>query len=790
MDNIVHPQKRMDVKKVLELVIYRLIVLKHLLIKWNPPYPALGRGPFPYDTLNLDDVLVDLKLPASILEIKIPKYFVEDRKKEIDDRNKLVNAYYYNTRGTKPKVLQVDLLKFVSETLPLKLEDAIALIQKNERGRQGKKRAQLMKKLLKEEDNKSMFGIANPKPDEDPEVAALDIQRVWRSFHTRKQIREEEDEELIYIGMRHPPDVRTKKLIKDTINANRKRKVIQHNHEEEYKQSLDELKQKVKDEEGPEMREKMLDDRREWFLKQLETGVTPEDLSTYYDPPPPPDPDADKKKKQAAKQAAKPQPAAKKTAPAAKNKNEAPPPEMPKNLCEIVNTKEVADMNEKYHKDWDNNEFENKNFEQQYDPERAKGVVRPTVEEEVKEQVDNLMLLQLQNIKTVLDSKKKKKKKKGRKKKAKKPKKPKGKKLPGAKYCKGMENEQMLSILTEKEIIINYEKHTMDEFLGEMNYLGTMYQNSGLTEVYDANGDTRTAAIEPSLANIRQNLREYATLPLGCPTVKSQLTPEYNVKSIFLYGPHGSGKTMLAQAIATETGAMMMDISYDRIANCFPGKNGIMKIMHMIFQVAREPKWGPTVLYMEDLEVLYGAAKGKKKKQKKAEGRYKKALLKYLKTLDPVEQVIVIGCARQAWLIPEKNIKNVKALFEKTFYCPFPDYASMIEIWKSMIEKKLQHNLPKKFTVSNLARISTGYTAGAVQYAVDSTLTERRIYHIDGRPLLEKEFITSLAQYPLQYEDDYKKYHDFFRIISGVKEEELKELRRKEEEEQARKKRR
>lgn len=730
MDNIVHPQKRMDIQRVLEMVIFRLIVLKHLLVKWNPPYPPLGRGPFPYDNLNLDDVLVDLKLPASVLEIRIPRYFVEDRQKLINERNQLVNGYYNLHHGTQPPILQVDLLKFVSETLPMKLEDAISLLQKNERGRQGMKRAELMKKLLKDEDNKNQFGVG--KPDADPEVAALDIQRVYRSHAARKKIREEEYKELEYIGMRKPPDNRKKTLIKETKNANRKRIVLQNMHQANYENSLNEIKQKVKDDEGPEMREKFLDERREWFLKQLETGVTPNDLSTFYNPPPPPDPDAEDKKKKAKKEAAKKPPPKKeppKKAPAKKGKEEEPPPEMPKYLSEVAVTKDINDMAEKYHNEWENDEREKENFEQEYDIERAKNVVRPTVEEEVREQVDQLMLLQLANIKCVLDSKKKKKKKKGKKKKAKKPKKPKGKKLPGAKYCKNMEVDQMLSILVEKKIIINYEKHKMSEFLGEMNYLGTMYQTSGLTEP-DKNGDPRLCALEPTLANIRQNLREYATLPLGCQPVKDKLDPEYNIKSIFLYGPHGSGKTMLAQAIATETGAMMMDLSYEKLSTAFPGKNGILKVLHMIFQVGREPKWGPTVLYMEGIETLYGPAKGKKKKQKNAEKRIKTGLIKYLKTLDPGEQVILIGTALQPWIIPEKSIKALKNLFQKSFYCPFPDYPSMVEIWREMIEKKLNKNLPKRFTVSNLAKISTGYTAGAIQYAVDITLTERRIYHV------------------------------------------------------------
>lgn len=67
---------------VLELVIRRLLELKHELVKWNPPNidirlpPPAPEGPFPWDYVNLDDILVDLKLSPGILDIAVPRYVV------------------------------------------------------------------------------------------------------------------------------------------------------------------------------------------------------------------------------------------------------------------------------------------------------------------------------------------------------------------------------------------------------------------------------------------------------------------------------------------------------------------------------------------------------------------------------------------------------------------------------------------------------------------------------------------------------------------------------------------
>lgn len=64
---------------VLELVIRRVLELKHELVKWNPPnadvrLPAPApEEAFPWDFVNLDDILVDLKLSPDTLDITVPR---------------------------------------------------------------------------------------------------------------------------------------------------------------------------------------------------------------------------------------------------------------------------------------------------------------------------------------------------------------------------------------------------------------------------------------------------------------------------------------------------------------------------------------------------------------------------------------------------------------------------------------------------------------------------------------------------------------------------------------------
>lgn len=88
---MVHPQKRIFIKKTLETTITRICELKKDLVAFNP------RGNSIY--VHLDQLLFDLKYDPSIIEIPVPRYFKEDDRiyPEFDFKEKLDRG------GKKPK---------------------------------------------------------------------------------------------------------------------------------------------------------------------------------------------------------------------------------------------------------------------------------------------------------------------------------------------------------------------------------------------------------------------------------------------------------------------------------------------------------------------------------------------------------------------------------------------------------------------------------------------------------------------------------------------------------------
>jgi len=172
---MVHPQKRIFIKKVLESTICRICEIKKGLVNFNFREGSIY--------VHLDGLLFDLKYDPSVIEIPVPRYFKEDDQIPVDivfkekvdrggggkkkkgakkkGKGKKGKKKANDDDAPKKKVLSMNekeaqinnvlLSRFATDepveevaydpfTLDLEITSAIRLIQKNERGRQGRGR--------------------------------------------------------------------------------------------------------------------------------------------------------------------------------------------------------------------------------------------------------------------------------------------------------------------------------------------------------------------------------------------------------------------------------------------------------------------------------------------------------------------------------------------------------------------------------------------------------------------------------------------------------------------------
>ena len=84
----------------------------------------------------------------------------------------------------------------------MSVPEAIQLLQRHERARQGRLRAKLMEEIRKQEANVAEKA-SKAKADDtlSTAMAASKIQSIWKGALTRRRVRRQREEELAFIGM-------------------------------------------------------------------------------------------------------------------------------------------------------------------------------------------------------------------------------------------------------------------------------------------------------------------------------------------------------------------------------------------------------------------------------------------------------------------------------------------------------------------------------------------------------------------------------------------------------------
>lgn len=625
-DQMLQPQKRQDMRKALEACMGRMLEIRHWLVKLN-------RG---LDFVQLDDLLVDLKLTPDVLEVPVPRYFIEDRAKELNDRDKflqvLLEKYQQaNQQGaadagavvTSNSSKQGNSANAVSSGPPLLPEEAVAVIIRNERGRQARERTRLVasaKRSRAVEERRRQAGVALSKDE-----AVTKIQSMLRGCLWRNRVRQEANQELVFVGMKPQPV--DPKADPQAIEARhllaRKQQLLdpEHGTLRKYDDAVVSLKAKVLETEGEDMREAIQDKINAWFIanRNPQTGeypdLPPEEAggSKVILQPPLPSVEelladeaaaaADKSKKGGKPGAA----AAKKPAGKdAKGGGKGDAAAEGSGTAEVISSAFIPLIEgavAEYIGKWQERPAPGgASWEQQHDPELLKDELRPLVFEEVRQQVDEEMRTLLANLKELVAAeaaakagKKAKKKKGGKAKKGaggKKAKGGKGKKKNDPTADRSMES--LFAELASNGVLVSPPKVELADYLGGYSFMGATLEKAGIIP-------------DPSLAQIRQAVTEFAILPLGSQLAHERLP---HIKSLLLYGAPSTGKTMVAQAIAHLSGSCFFDLSPRNTDGHYPGK-AVAMLLHMVFKVAKT--MAPSVIYIDEVEKVFVSDKKKAK---------------------------------------------------------------------------------------------------------------------------------------------------------------------------------
>uniref|UniRef100_A0A8C6I316 IQ motif containing with AAA domain 1 n=1 Tax=Mus spicilegus TaxID=10103 RepID=A0A8C6I316_MUSSI len=740
-DQIVHPQKRMLIRKVLDGVMGRILELKNEMVE-------LEMTEFHY----FDDILQDLKLSPQQLDVPIPRYFLKERLEVIKGREKILARILTKCGLNLP-------VKYAAKSIAL--EEAVKLIQIAERARQGRLRALFMKQIFLQECRAKEMKLLGQRLL-DTKLAALQIQKVWRGFHQCKKTVKEREEEMVFLGMKPSPLFNE---VSDAIVQSKQvtnlRDEVQLKHEQDYQEALVNIKEDLKMLEGPDIKEHLQDQIRQWFIEcrnltgtfpdypneedggsaLIFSNKTPEQVMEDIIATQEEEEKLKKKKKKEDKENKGKKGKKEKKEKKVSLKEKAMKDEDEEWKMSPSLFLQLMEEGNSLYKDMWLNKDESWNFPQDYDPELIKEEKRKELEMEIRVQVDELMRQELKNLKLAVNremeipprQKKGKKKNKGGK----------GRRGKRGKKEKDLTAdrtiESLYQELVEEGLLIQALKVKLSDYIGEYSYLGTTL---------------RQVAIEPmpSLLDVRQLITLYGILPLGSAEVHERAPL---VKSLLLAGPSGVGKKMLVHAICTETGANLFNLSASNIAGKYPGKTGLQMMIHLVFKVARQLQ--PSVVWIQDTEKTFY------KKVPQAEKRFepkrlKRYLPKLLKLLKPDDRILIVGTTHRPF---DAELQPFCRVYQKIILVPRPDYASRYVLWKEIILRN-GGELTNSLNISCLSKVTDGFTQGQIVQVIKDVLTERRLRQQAHKPLTAIEFITMMTNMNPVYREEEESFKNWY----------------------------
>ncbi|XP_039687397.1 uncharacterized protein [Medicago truncatula] len=202
-----------------------------------------------------------------------------------------------------------------------------------------------------------------------------------------------------------------------------------------------------------------------------------------------------------------------------------------------------------------------------------------------------------------------------------------------------------------------------------------------------------------ALENVKDTLKELVMLPLQRPELfcKGQLTKP--CKGILLFGPPGTGKTMLAKAVATDAGANFINISMSSITSKWFGEGE--KYVKAVFSLAS--KIAPSVIFVDEVDSMLGRREnpGEHEAMRKMKNEF---MVNWdgLRTKD-TERVIVLAATNRPYDLDEAVIRRLP----RRLMVNLPDAPNRAKILKVILAKE---DLSSDVDLGAIANMTDGYS--------------------------------------------------------------------------------
>jgi transitional endoplasmic reticulum ATPase len=213
------------------------------------------------------------------------------------------------------------------------------------------------------------------------------------------------------------------------------------------------------------------------------------------------------------------------------------------------------------------------------------------------------------------------------------------------------------------------------------------------------------------LHEVKQELQEAVEWPLKYPSLYSTLG--YRApRGIILYGPSGTGKTLLAKAVATESEANFISVRGPELMSKWAGESE--KGMREIFRRARQAS--PCVIFFDELDSI-AAARGSEGGSNGGNGVVSQMLTE-MDGINELQDVVVIAATNRPDLIDKALLRPGR--FDKIVFVPNPDSRTRLKILHIHVRGK---PIGPEINLEQISALTDGFSGADVSAVVNMAVS-------------------------------------------------------------------
>ncbi|UNI22087.1 mitochondrial dynamin GTPase Msp1 [Purpureocillium takamizusanense] len=222
---------------------------------------------------------------------------------------------------------------------------------------------------------------------------------------------------------------------------------------------------------------------------------------------------------------------------------------------------------------------------------------------------------------------------------------------------------------------------------------------------------------------IIEELKESVIYPLTMPHLYSHAAPLLSAPSgVLLFGPPGCGKTMLAKALAHESGASFINLHISTMTEKWYGDSN--KIVRAVFSLAR--KMQPAIIFIDEIDAVLGT---RRSGEHEASGMVKAEFMTLWDGLTSANasgmpaQIVVLGATNRINDIDEAILRRMP----KKFPVPLPGQEQRRRILQLILQDTRTD--PEDFDLNYVAKITAGMSGSDIKEACrDAAMAPVREY--------------------------------------------------------------